>query len=128
MSFEIANQTTITLDASPVGCVKSFSAPGSAIKEVDVTCLIDTLEAFIPSTLGVAQEFTIGISLQSTASAVDVGDAGVWVITFPSGQTWTFSGFVREESTADGDSASDTSIDQTYTIRLTTVVTKVPSS
>ena len=125
MAEEIANQTTITLDASQVGCVRSFSAPGSAIKEIEATCLADTLEKYIPSTLGVAQEFTFSVVLQSTASAVDVGDSGSWVITFPSGQTWSFDGFVREEGTADGDSASDAVIVQSFTIRLTTVVTKV---
>jgi hypothetical protein len=125
MAEEIANQTTITLDASQVGCVRSFSAPGSAIKEIEATCLADTLEKYIPSTLGVAQEFTFSVVLQSTASAVDVGDSGSWVITFPSGQTWSFDGFVREEGTADGDSASDAVIEQSFTIRLTTVVTKV---
>jgi hypothetical protein len=125
MAFEIANLTTITLDALSVGCIRSFSAPGSAIKEVEVTCLSDTLEAFQPSTLGVAQEFTLTIALDETASSVDVGDAGSWVITFPSGNTWTFNGFVREEGSADGDSASDSSIEQTYTIRLTSIVTKV---
>lgn len=125
MAEEIANLTTITLDAAAVGCIRSFSAPGSAIKEIEATCLADTLERFIPSTLGVAQEFTFTLILEDTASAVDTGVAGVWVITFPSGNTWTFSGFVREEGSADGDSASDSVIEQTFTIRLTTVVTKV---
>ena len=127
MSKEIANQTTITLDAVSVGCVRSFSAPGAAIKEVEVTCLIDTIEQYEPSTLGVAQEFTFSLILESTASAVDVGDAGSFVITFPSGQTWTFTGFVREAGTADGDSASDSAIEQSFTVRLTSVVTIVPA-
>jgi len=126
MSKEIANQTTITLDAVGVGCVRSFSAPGSAIKEIEATCLADTIEQYIPSTLEVAQEFTFSIVLESTASAVSSGDAGAWVITFPSGQTWSFSGFVREAGSADGDSASDAVIEQSFTVRLTSVVAIVP--
>ncbi len=124
MSFEIANQTTITLDSTSIGFIRSFSAPGAGIKEVEVTCLSDTLESYIPSTLGVAQEFTVTIAVESTASELAVGDSGAWVITFPSGQTWAFSGFVREEGTADADSASDSVIEQTWTIRLTSAVTK----
>jgi hypothetical protein len=127
MAKEIANQTTITLDAVSVGCVRSFSAPGEAIKEIEATCLADSIEQYIPSTLGVAQEFTFSVILESTAQAVSVGDAGAWVITFPSGQTWAFAGFVREEGTADGDSASDAVIEQSFTVRLTSVVTKTPA-
>jgi len=125
MAEEIANQTTITLDAVSVGCVRSFSAPGGAIKEIEATCLVDTIEKYIPSTLAVAQEFTFSVILESTASAIDVGDTGAWVITFPSGQTWSFNGFVREEGSADGDSASDSVIEQSFTVRLTSDVTKV---
>jgi hypothetical protein len=126
MSKEIANQTTITLDASDVGCVRSFSAPGSAIKEIEATCLADTIEQYIPSTLEVAQEFTFSIILESSAQAISVGDSGSWVITFPSGQTWTFNGFVREAGAVDGDSASDSVLEQSFTVRLTSAVTVVP--
>tara|TARA_R110000824_G_scaffold218492_2_gene405203 strand:+ start:2733 stop:3119 length:387 start_codon:yes stop_codon:yes gene_type:complete len=128
MSKEISNQTTITLDAATVGCIRGFSAPGEALKEVEVTCLADTLEQYQPSTLGVAQEFTLTNILESTAAAVSVGDAGSWVITFPSGQSWTFSGFVREAGSVDGDSAGDSVLEQTFTIRLTSVVTIVPAA
>jgi hypothetical protein len=127
MAKEIANQTTITLDAVSVGCIRSFSAPGGAIKEIEATCLADSIEQYIPSTLEVAQEFTFSVILESTAQAVSVSDAGAWVITFPSGQTWAFNGFVREEGAADGDSASDAVIEQSFTVRLTSVVTKTPA-
>ena len=126
MAKEIANQTQITLDATSVGCVRSFSAPGGAIKEIEATCLIDTIEQYIPSTLAVAQEFTFSVVVESTAQAVSVGDAGEWVVTFPSGQTWTFNGFVREAGAVDGDSASDSVLEQSFTVRLTSAVTVVP--
>jgi len=129
----VANQTTITLDASSVGCVRSFSVPAGTVKEVDITCLTDTIETYQASTLQEAQEFTFTVILDPATSALEAGTAGAWVITFPldAGTTpanWAFSGFIRDAGSVDGEASSDSPLEQTITVRLTSVVTKTPES
>lgn len=125
----VANLTTITLNATSVGCVRSFSVPAGVVKEVDITCLTDTIEKFQASTLQDAQEFTFTVILDPATSALEAGTAGSWVITFPldGGTTpanWAFDGFIRDAGSVDGDASSDSPLEQTITVRLTTVVTK----
>lgn len=127
----VANQTTITLDASSVGCVRSFSVPAGVVKEVDVTCLTDSIETFQASTLQEAQEFTFTIILDPASSALEAGTAGTWQITFPldGGTTpasWSFDGFIRDAGSVDGEYTSDSPLEQTVTVRLSTVITKTP--
>jgi hypothetical protein len=131
----VANLTTITLDASAVGCVRSFSVPAGVVKEIDVTCLDSTIETFQASTLQEAQEFTFTIILDPAVNALEAGTAGAWVITFPkddSGSTtnasWSFDGFIRDAGTVDGEYTSDSPLEQAITVRLSTVVTKVAES
>jgi len=129
----VANQTTITLDASSVGCVRSFSVPAGVVKEVDVTCLDSSIETYQASTLQSAQEFTFTIILDPATSALEAGTSGSWVITFPldagtTPATWSFDGFIRDAGTVDGEYSSDSPLEQTITVRLSTVVTKVAES
>ena len=129
----VENQTTITHDASSVGCVRSFSVPAGVVKEVDITCLTDTIETFQASTLQEAQEFTFTVILDPATSALEAGTAGDWVITFPldsgsSPASWAFSGFIRDAGTVDGEYTSDSPLEQTITVRLTSVVTKTPET
>lgn len=127
----VANQTTITLDSTSVGCVRSFSVPAGVVKEVDVTCLTDSIETFQASTLQEAQEFTFTIILDPASSALEAGTAGTWEITFPldGGATpasWSFDGFIRDAGSVDGEYTSDSPLEQTVTVRLSTVITKTP--
>ena len=136
----VANQTTITRNASTVGCVRSFSVPAGTIKEVDVTCLDSTIETYQASTLQEAQEFTFTIILDPAVNSLEVGTevAGTndaWELEFPlddpastTNATWTFDGFIRDAGTVDGEYTSDSPLEQTITVRLTTVVTKVAES
>ena len=79
----VANQTTITLDASSVGCVRSFSVPAGVVKEVDVTCLDSSIETYQASTLQSAQEFTFTIILDPATSALEAGTSGFLGYHFP---------------------------------------------
>ena len=129
----VANQTTITLDASSVGCVRSFSVPAGSVKEVDVTCLDSTIETYQASTLQEAQEFTFTVILDPSVNALTAGTAGSWLITFPldagtSNATWAFDGFIRDAGTVDGEYTSDSPLEQTITVRLSTIVTITPES
>ena len=129
----VANQTTITLDASSVGCVRSFSVPAGSVKEVDVTCLDSTIETYQASTLQEAQEFTFTIILDPSVNALTAGTSGAWLITFPldagaSNATWAFDGFIRDAGTVDGEYTSDSPLEQTITVRLSTIVTITPES
>jgi hypothetical protein len=131
----VANQTTITLDASSVGCVRSFSVPAGVVKEVDVTCLTDSIETFQASTLQEAQEFTFTIILDPAVNALEAGTSGTWEITFPldnpvstTNASWSFDGFVRDAGTVDGEYTSDSPLEQTVTVRLSTIVTKIAES
>ena len=102
----VANQTTISLDASTVGCVRSFSVPAGTVKEVDVTCLDSTIETYQASTLQEAQEFTFTIILDPAVNSLEAGTAGSWEIEFPlddpastTNATWSFDGFIRDAGT-----------------------------
>ena len=120
----VANLTTITRNGSSLGCIRSFSAPVGAVKEVDVTCLDSTVQTFIPSTLGEALEFTATVLFENggiSAGQVVAGTDDTFVITFPDTTTITFDGFVRDAGTIDGDASSDAPLEQTITIRLTTL-------
>ena len=128
----VANQTTISLDASTVGCVRSFSVPAGTVKEVDVTCLDSTIETYQASTLQEAQEFTFTIILDPAVNSLEAGTAGSWELEFPlddptstTNATWSFDGFIRDAGTVDGEYTSDSPLEQTITVRLTTIVTKV---
>lgn len=127
--------TTITLDASPVGCVQSFSIPGSSYGEYNATCLDDLIEQWKRSALQTAMEFTFVIILDTLADAVAKDDDGAWIITISkqvSGSTtqrsYAFSGYVRDVGSTDGDVAGTDALTQEFTIRLTTIVTKVVES
>ena len=119
----VANLTTISLDASPIGNITSFSAPEDAVKEVDVTTLSSVIEEYQASTLEIAGEFSFTIHADS-ADLPQKGDAGEWVITLPDSTTWTFSGFVRSVGAVDGDASSEDALSSTITIRRTTVITR----
>jgi len=127
----VANQTTITIDGITVGCIRSFSVPAGTVKEVDVTCISSSIETFQPSTLQEAQELTFTVIFDTTADLLEPGTAGSFVITFPlndpnSGTpaSWSFDGFVRDAGTIDGEYTSDAPLEQTFTVRLTTPITK----
>ena len=124
MAFEISNGITFT-GAGVTGCIKGMSAPGQAVKEVDVTCFSDTTEQFIASSLGVAQEFSVTIAIEDGSIPAVGGDATSYVITWPSGTTWTFDGFAREVGNADADAGGDSTVEHTLTIRLTSIITVV---
>jgi len=133
----VANQTTISRNASSVGCVRSFSVPAGVIKEIDVTCLNSSIETYQASTLQSAQEFTFTVILDPSVNALSVGTEvegtnDSWEVEFPkddpasaSGATWSFEGFIRDAGTVDGEYSSDSPLEQTITVRLSTVVTKV---
>ena len=78
----VANQTTLTLDASSVGCIRSFAVLAGVVKEVDVTCLDSSIETFQASTLEEAQEMTFTVILDAASSALEAGVSGSWLIQF----------------------------------------------
>lgn len=127
----VANQTTLTLDASSVGCIRSFAVPSGVVKEVDVTCLDSSIETFQASTLQEAQEMTFTVIFDPSSSALEAGVSGSWLIQFPkdevgsaSGASWAFEGFIRDAGEVSGEYTSDSPLEQTVTVRLSTLVTK----
>lgn len=124
------NGTTATLDASSLGCVRSITPPDRAVKEVDITCLDSTIETFTTSTLQSAQEMTLVRLIDPEVMDVAPGDSGAFVVTFPkqtsgsaAGMSWAFSGVVLNVATSELGAADDAAVEETLTIRLTTVVT-----
>lgn len=124
------NGTTATKDASSLGCVRSIILPERAVKEVDITCLDSTIETFTTSNLQSAQEMTLVRLIDPEVMDVAEGDSGAFVITFPkqtsgsaAAMNWAFSGVVLSVATSDLGAADDAAIEETLTIRLTTVVT-----
>lgn len=130
-----ATGTTITLDASSVGCVQSFSIPGASFPEYNATCLDDTYEVWIKSALELATELTFVVILDTLADAVNKNDSGEWVVTIAkqaSGSTtnrsYTFNGFVRDIGPIDGDVSGTEALTQEFTVRLTSEVVPVVES
>jgi len=131
----VANKTVLTLDATTVGCVRSFSAPAGAVKEVNVTCLDSDIETYQASTLEAAQEMTFTVLFDPGSAALEKGTAGTWEFVFPLDDiasatpgSWSFDGFIRDAGTVDGENTSESPLEQTITVRLTTIVIKVRES
>ena len=123
------NGTTVSKDAANVVCVRDITFPTRGVKEIDKTCLSDTIETFTAGTLKTAAEMTLVIVKDPEVNAYNEGDAGEWIITFPkqtsgsaSGETLTFNGFIREIATSNGGAADDTVYEETMIIRLTSPV------
>lgn len=130
-----ATNTAITLDASAVGCVQSFSIPGANFTEYNATCLDDTYEVWIKGVLELATELTFVVILDTLADAVTKASTGAWVVTISkqvSGSTiqrsYSFTGYVRDVGSMDGDASGTEALTQEFTVRLTSVVTSVVES
>lgn len=124
--------TTVTKDAASIGCVRSITPPDKTVGKTDITCLDSTIMTYTASTIRGEASLVITRLLDPEVMDLDEGDSGAWVITFPkqtsgsaSGMTWTFSGFIESITTSEISTDEGTAIEETITISLTTLITKV---
>jgi hypothetical protein len=87
-----------TISGGVGGCILSFSGTLLSNPGVDVTCLDDTdIRKMIPASLDEGGELSVEIQYDSLPA---VGVTSNFVITFSSGGTITFDGFVSSFSIA----------------------------
>lgn len=93
---------TITFDSGFLAEIIDTTPPEMSREAIDTshTTTPDGAMTFIPSDLIDYGECTVELNFDESATPPIDGDAESVVITFPSGTTWTFSGFLTNYSAA----------------------------